>query len=136
MNTILNQLKQIETPLMIVGGVAKYLNGYVETYDKKWIDIAITSESIDAVKQLGTYLPIETSFPPELVIEQFIVKTDDWILDVFVKDTLIYEEWDLVSGSRVQTPEYDVVWHALLTDVVDNEHCNAKLTERLNLYNF
>lgn len=136
MNDILNQLKEIETPLMIIGGVAKHLNGYLETYDKKWIDVAITSESIDAVKELGTYLPIETSFPIELVEEQFIVKTDYWILDVFVKDRIIQEEYTDILGIKVQTAEADVVWHAMLSDAMENEHCTDKLNERLNLYNF
>lgn len=136
MNDILTKLNAIETPLMIIGGVAKYLNGYVESYDKKWIDIAITSESIDVVKSLGTYLPIETSFPIELIKEQFIIKTDSWIIDVFVKDELIYEEWEIISGSKVQTPEADLVWHAELNNIVSNEHTSKKLVDRLSLYNF
>lgn len=136
MNDILTKLNAIETPLMIVGGVAKYLNGYIESYDKKWIDIAITSESIDAVKTLGTYLPIETSFPIELIKEQFIIKTNTWIIDVFVKDELIYEEWEIISGSKVQTPEADLVWHVELNNIVSNEHTSKKLVDRLSLYNF
>ena len=44
--------------VIVLGGWSKHYNGYIENYDKHWIDISITPESVDLVCELGLKLDI------------------------------------------------------------------------------
>jgi hypothetical protein len=44
--------------VIILGGWSKYYNGYNSDYDKHWVDISITPESIGLVSKLGVKLEI------------------------------------------------------------------------------
>ena len=50
--------KHLNGNVIVLGGWSKHYNGYVENYDKHWIDISITPQSINLVSQLGIKLEI------------------------------------------------------------------------------
>ena len=142
MNNILQQINDITSgSAIIVGGVSKWLNGYTDTYDKKWIDVTIPSSSIEQIKSLGRYieLPSGTTFPPP-TLDQFIVKVvpegvsnrDGWVLDVFVED--VRPDYTAISGSNVITPQADLDWHIALSGSLPNETTHQKVVDRKELY--
>ena len=120
---------------IIVGGVAKWLNGYLETYNKKWIDVVIPSSSVEQIIPLGIKLDLEggSSFPSP-VIDQFIIRMDNgYRLDVFVQDEAT--DYTIISGSNVQTPQADLDWHINLSGSIPNEYTHQKVVDRKALYN-
>ena len=120
---------------IIIGGVAKWLNGYTETYGKTWIDVSIRSEYSNSLDDLGTRLEINggTSFPLP-IIDQFVIKTDDgYTLDVFIQDEPI--DSHIVSGSNVLTPQGDIDFHLHLSASVPNEYTHQRVLDRKALYN-
>jgi hypothetical protein len=119
---------------IIVGGVAKWLNGYTETYDKMWVDVSIENQYSNSLDNLGTRLnlPNGTSFPPP-IIDQFIIAMDNgYRLDVFVKDELT--DFSIISGSNVQTPQGDINWHTNLHSSIGSDYTLGKLNDLKELY--
>jgi hypothetical protein len=120
---------------IIIGGVSKWLNGYTETYDKRWIDVVIPSSSVEQIIPIGMKLEIEggTSFPLP-TIDQFIIKTDSgYILDVFVNDGPFPSH--IVSGSNVITPQGDVDFHMILSASFQTDYLHKKVIDIKKLYN-
>ena len=136
MNDILQQIhNNTSGSAIIVGGVAKWLNGYLETYDKKWIDVVIPSSSVEQIIPIGIKLDLEggSSFPSP-VIDQFIIKMDNgYRLDVFVQDEPT--DYTIISGSNVITPQGDLDWHINLSGSIPNEYTHQKVVDRKALYN-
>jgi len=118
---------------VILGNVAQWLNGYREQPTGKFIDIAITSDQTGSLDSLGTRLEIDggTTFP-QPVIEQYLIKTENYYLDVFVQNTLPGST--LISGSNILTPEADIAYHTDLHTTVNNDYTLAKLNSRKELY--
>jgi len=118
---------------VILGGVAKWQNGYGTEPTSKFIDIAVTPQQTSSLDTLGTRLEIQggTTFPTP-VQEQYVLKTDNYILDVFVVNEL--PQSTLISGSNIQTPEADVQFHTSLYDAQPNDYILGKLNERRTLY--
>jgi hypothetical protein len=119
---------------IIVGGVAKWLNGYTETYDKMWIDVSVESQYSNSLDNLGTRLdlPNGTSFPSP-TINQFIIRMDDGHrLDVFVQDDPT--DFNVISGSNVITPQGDLDWHINLHSFIGSDYTLGKLNDRKELY--
>ena len=140
---ILEQINEITSgSAMVVGGVAKWLNGYTETYDKKWIDVCVTPDVVTQIKSLGKAIEFKngTTFPSP-TINQFIVKIvpegvhrrDGYVLDVFVEES-IEGKYTTISGSNVITPEADIEWHTELSASLENDICHDKLMSRKALY--
>ena len=120
---------------IIIGGVAKWLNGYTKTYGKKWIDISITSEYSSSLDSLGTRLELSggTTFPLPIT-DQFVIKTTDgYILDVFVQDEP--SDSHIVSGSNVITPQGDVDFHMILSSSLQTDYLHQKVVDKKILYN-
>ena len=120
---------------IIIGGVAKWLNGYFETYDKKWIDVVIPSSSVEQIIPIGIKLDLEggSSFPLP-ILDQFIIKMDNgYRLDVFVNDEPT--DYTIISGSNVQTPQADLDFHINLSASLQNEYTHQKVVDRKALYN-
>ena len=135
MTEILNQINtSTSNNAIIVGGVAKWLNGYLESYNKTWIDITIPSEFTSSLDTLGTRLEMSEGttfpFPTE---HQYIIKTDSYILDVFVQNTSNIE-FSEISGSKVITPQADLDWHLNLSGSIPNEYTHQKVVDRKILY--
>ena len=119
---------------IIIGGVAKWLNGYTKTYGKKWIDVSITSEYSSSLDSLGTRLELDggTTFPLPIT-DQFVIKTTDgYVLDVFIQDEP--SESHIVSGSNVITPQGDVDFHEALYIGVGTDYLLNRLNDRKALY--
>lgn len=135
MTEILNQINiSTSNNAIIVGGVAKWLNDYSESYNKTWIDIVIPSEFTSSLDTLGTRLEMSggTTFP--LPTEyQYIIKTDSYILDVFVQDTSNIE-FSEISGSKVITPQADLNHHIALSSSIANNYLHNKVQELKELY--
>lgn len=120
---------------IIIGGVAKWLNGYTETYDKKWIDVVIPSSSVEQIIPIGIKLEIEggTSFPLP-TLDQFIIKTDSGhVLDVFVQEEPT--DYTIISGSNVITPQGDLDFHINLSASFQTDYLHQKVVDRKALYN-
>jgi len=135
MDSILKQINDTTSgSAIIVGGVAKWLNGYSEGYDKKWIDICIPIGSVESIKLLGEYLPLSegTSFPLP-IIDQFIMKVDNWIVDCFVINEDI--EHSLIRGVNVITPKGDIDLHQSFYNNKPNEYTKKKIESNKVLYN-
>ena len=136
MKNILEQIhNNTSGSAIIVGGVAKWLNGYTETYDKMWIDVSVESQYSNSLDNLGTRLdlPNGTSFPSP-TIDQFIIRMDDGHrLDVFVQDEPT--DFTVISGSNVITPQADLDWHINLSGSSPNEYTHQKVVDRKALYN-
>jgi len=136
MKTILNKIHNNSSgSAIIIGGVAKWLNGYTKTYDKKWIDISITSEYSSSLDSLGTRLELNggTTFPLPIT-DQFVIKTTDgYVLDVFVQDEP--SDSHIVSGSNVITPQGDVDFHMILSSSLQTDYLHKKVVDKKILYN-
>jgi len=120
---------------IVVGGVAKWLNGYTETYDKKWIDVSIPSSSVEQIIPLGIKLDLAngTTFPTP-TLDQFIIVMDNgYRLDVFVQDEPT--DFSVISGSNVITPQADLDWHINLSGSLPNDYTHQKVVDRKILYN-
>ena len=44
--------------VIILGGWSKFYDGYYSSYEKNWVDVAITPESVDLISELGVPLEI------------------------------------------------------------------------------
>lgn len=114
---------------IVLGGVSRWLKGYTETYEKKWIDISVSSEYSSSLDVLGRRMEINggTTFPLPIK-HQYIIKTDEFVLDVFVQDKN-RPIGILVDGIRCVTNEEDINWLYYLGEPAKN-----KLKERKQLY--
>jgi len=120
---------------IIVGGVARWLNGYTTEYLKRWVDISIPTKSIDAIRSLGRHGDIEgyTTFAHP-VLSQFVVVTEDkYVLDVFVQD--IPTEYTIVSGIKTITPQADLKWHIDMSEYIKSQHLYDKVERLKGIYN-
>lgn len=141
---ILKQINEATSgSAMVVGGVARWLNGDYEAYDKKWIDVCVTPEAVQGIKSLGKVLelPNGTSFPfPTL--DQFLIKIvpegvdrkEGYVLDVFVEES-IENKYSLKAGIKSITAEADLEWHKNLNLSLDNDITKEKLLKLQQLYN-
>lgn len=120
---------------IIVGGVARWLNGYREKDLGRWIDISIPSKYINEISSLGRHGDIEGGTTwPHPVKEQFVVVTEDkYILDVFVVDEPT--EYTFISGSNVITPQSDLQWHTNMSGSIQSEHLHKKVNRLKDTYN-
>jgi len=128
--------KETKGEIIILGGYAKLLNGYVESYEKNWIDIAIPPSSVEVVKKLGKYLPLPngTDFPHP-IIEQFLVKIEpNWVLDCFVQDTSGIDWW-FKDDLRVLTPKGDIEYHQRINRLLESDYITEKILAKRELYN-
>ena len=136
MNDILKQIHDNTSgSAIIIGGVAKWLNGYTETYDNHWIDVVIPSSSVEQIIPIGIKLEIQNKTSlPEPNLDQFIIKTDaGYILDVFVQDEPT--EYTIISGSNVITPQADLDFHINLSASFQTDYLHQKVVDRKALYN-
>lgn len=135
MENILNRIHTATSgSAIIVGGVAKWLNGYKSEYTRRWIDISIPSTSITQISSLGRRGDIEggTTFPHP-ILEQFVIVTEDkYVLDVFVVDER--PQYNIISGSNVQTPEEDLRIAMEISGSVKNEDFHNKVQTLKQLY--
>jgi hypothetical protein len=100
--------------VIVLGGWSKHYNGYIENYDKHWIDISITPQSINLVSQLGIKLEITGGHSwGNYINDQFTVmcgvKPNRNFLDVFVADKL--EGYNMIDGLKILTPQTSIDWH-------------------------
>ena len=118
---------------VILGGVSKWLNGYQDQPTNRFIDIAVKSEHTGSIDSLGRRLEIAggTTFPSP-VVEQYILKTENYILDVFVSSTL--PESNVISGSNILTPQADIEFHTNLHSFIGSDYTLGKLNDRKELY--
>tara|TARA_R110000822_G_scaffold46727_10_gene124359 strand:- start:128 stop:541 length:414 start_codon:yes stop_codon:yes gene_type:complete len=120
---------------IIVGGVARWLNGYKEKDLSRWIDISILSKYTNEISSLGRRGDIkgDTTWPYP-VMEQFVVVTENkYILDVFVVDEPT--EYTFISGSNVITPQSDLQWHTNMSGSIQSEYLHEKVNRLKDTYN-
>ena len=100
--------KSLFNNLVFVGGISKYMQGYKETF--KDIDISITIEYVDKIKELGIYAPIEyeTIFQYPIIDQFVVLYNDDYFLDVFVRDGI--PNYVVIDGIKYSTIEDDIWW--------------------------
>ena len=106
--------KHLNGNVIVLGGWSKHYNGYVKNYDKHWIDISITPQSINLVSQLGIKLEITGGHSwGNYINDQFTVmcgvKPNRNFLDVFVADKL--EGYNMIDGLKILTPQTSIDWH-------------------------
>jgi len=120
---------------VILGGVQRFILGYTPNYTKTFIDVAISQENKDKLKEMGRYmeLPDGTTFPYPIE-EQFVVKlTNGWVLDIFVRD-VSQMETKMIDGIRVQSEADDLSFHQELYNKIGNDYCKEKLEKRKQIY--
>ena len=44
--------------VIILGGWSKFYDGYYSSYEKNWVDVAITPESVDLISELVYHLKL------------------------------------------------------------------------------
>jgi hypothetical protein len=124
--------------VIILGGWSKYYNGYLNDYDKHWIDVSITPESIDLISTLGIKLEITGGHSwGDYINDQFTVmcgvKPNRNFLDVFVVDKL--EGYNLIDGLKITTPQASIEWHQKAYDRLGYPWLFEKITKLKTLYN-
>ena len=94
--------------VVFVGGISKYIQGYKETFSD--IDISITTEYVDKIKELGIYVPLEyeTIFQYPILDQFVVLYNDDYFLDVFVRDGI--PNYVVIDGIKYSTIEDDIWW--------------------------
>lgn len=104
--SIINE--HLDGNVVFVGGVSKYIQGYKETFND--IDISITIDYVDKIKELGIYVPLEyTSIFQYPILDQFVVLyNDDYFLDVFVRDGI--PNYIEIDGIKYSTLKDDIVY--------------------------
>jgi hypothetical protein len=124
--------------VIVLGGWSKHYNGYIEHYDKHWIDISITPESVDLVCELGFKLDINGGHSwGGHIINQFTVmcgvKPSRYFLDVFVSNKL--EGYKKINNLKILTPQANIKWHQEAYDMLQYEWLSEKIANLKNLYN-
>ena len=112
---------------IIIGGYSRWLNGYTEQPSSIWIDISIPQSQVENVKSLGKYLPLPQTD------EQFVVKADGYVLDVFIQDTSNID-YTIISDLKVLTAQADLDYHMATSASVLNDYMHEKTTEIKELY--
>lgn len=128
-------LKTLPDEAIVVGGVSRWLNGYAEEPNKIWIDLVIPRSAVAKILSLGRRVTVkgETSFPYPIV-DQILIRTDDYYLDVFVRDGEM-PDYNIVSGSKVTTVEEDLDWHMHVSSSIPCETTHKKVEELKAIYN-
>ena len=92
--------------MVFVGGISKFAQGYKETFND--IDISITTEYVDKIKELGIYVPLEykTIFQYPILDQFVVLYNDDYFLDVFVRDGI--PNYIEIDGIKYSTIEDDI----------------------------
>ena len=134
-------IKNVNTHLngnvIILGGWSKYYNGYNSNYDKHWVDISITPDSIDLVSKLGIKLEITGGHSwGNYINDQFTVmcgvKPNRNFLDVFVADKL--EDYNIIDGLKILTPQGSIDWHQQAYKELGHPWLLDKITKLKTLY--
>jgi len=134
-------IKNVNTHLngnvIILGGWSKYYNGYNSNYDKHWVDISITPDSIDLVSKLGIKLEITGGHSwGNYINDQFTVmcgvKPNRNFLDVFVADKL--EGYNIIDGLKILTPQASIDWHQQAYEELGHPWLLDKITKLKTLY--
>ena len=123
--------------VIILGGWSKYYNGYNSNYDKHWVDISITPDSIDLVSKLGIKLEITGGHSwGNYINNQFTVmcgaKPNRNFLDVFVADKL--EGYNIINGLKILTPQASIDWHQKAYKELGHPWLLEKITKLKTLY--
>jgi hypothetical protein len=125
--------ENITGSLIVIGGMSKYLNGYREELPTGMIDISVTSDTTSSLEMLGERRNLHggTTFM-EPIKDQFILKTDDHIFDVFVQDEPT--DHSIVGSLKVITPQADLNWHLNMSGSVQSDHLHNKIQSLKELY--
>jgi hypothetical protein len=123
--------------VIVLGGWSKHYNGYIEHYDKHWVDISITPDSIDLVSKLGIKLEITGGHSwGNYINDQFTVmcgvKPNRNFLDVFVADKL--EDYNIIDGLKILTPQGSIDWHQQAYKELGHPWLLDKITKLKTLY--
>jgi hypothetical protein len=135
---MVNQLKDISFKLddniIVVGGVARFLNGYTETYEKDMVDVVIPPTEIESLKRLGRLnkLTGPTNFPSP-IIERYGFKKDQLRMDVFVRETKDVE-YQIIQDLKVATPQHDLKFVKEMKTFYENDFWENKLDRLEDLY--
>jgi len=124
--------------VIILGGWSKFYDGYYSNYEKKWVDVAITPESVDLISELGVPLEINGGHSwGKMIVNQFVVmcgvKPNRYFLDVFVSNKL--EGYKEINNLKITTPQANIKWHQEAYDILEYEWLSEKITNLKNLYN-
>lgn len=127
--SIINE--HLDGNVVFVGGVSKYIQGYKETFND--IDISITIDYVDKIKELGIYVPLEyTSIFQYPILDQFVVLyNDDYFLDVFVRDGI--PNYIEIDGIKYSTIEDDI--ELFNKQNLNEKYIQDKLYNSLSLLN-
>lgn len=137
-----NFIKEVNNHLsgnvIILGGWSKFYNGYNLHYDKNWVDVSITPESVDLISKLGKPLEINGGHVwGKSIINQFIVMCGERkkrkYLDVFVDN--LNTEYRIIEGLKIQTPQAAINHHQKIYDEIKEDWVLQKIQKLKNLYN-
>ena len=123
--------------VVILGGWAKHYNGYNPDYDKHWVDVAITPESVNSIIELGIKGELQGGHSwGEYIQDQFIViagtKEARKVIDVFVVEQL--PSYSEIDGLKIQTPQADIDWHQGAYDLIGGTKLENKVSQLRTLY--
>ena len=123
--------------VIILGGWSKFYNGYNSNYDKNWVDVSITPESVDLISELGVPLEINGAHPwGKRIMKQFIVMCGERkkrkFLDVFVDN--LNTEYTIIEGLKIQTPQAAINHHQKIYDEIKQDWVLQKIQKLKTLY--
>lgn len=120
--------------VIVVGGVARYLNGFSDSYGKDMVDVVTSQNGIKNLEKMGRLVKLEgpSNFPFP-IIERYGFKQGDLRLDVFVRD-LEDVEHKIIQGIKVSTPEHDLKFVNQMKTFYKNDFWKDKLVRLNELY--
>ena len=123
--------------VIILGGWSKFYDGYYSSYEKKWVDVAITPESVDLISELGVPLEINGGHSwGKTIVNQFIVMCGERkkrnFLDVFVTNNM--PEYKTIDGLKIQTPQAGINFHQKVYEDLNEDWVLQKIQKLKTLY--
>ena len=119
--------------LIVLGGMSKHLNGFRSEEPKGMTDISVTSDvtgSLESMGQRGNIIGGTTFSEP--VKDQFVLRTEDYLFDVFVQDEPT--DYTMVGSLKVLTPQSDLDLHLNMSGSLQTELLHNKIQSLKELY--
>ena len=123
--------------VIILGGWSKFYDGYYSNYDKNWVDVAITPESVDLISELGKPLEISGGHVwGKTIVNQFMVMCGERkkrkFLDVFVTNDI--PEYKTIDKLKIQTPQAGINFHQKVYEELNEDWVLQKIQKLKTLY--
>ena len=136
MEELIQSINEITTgSAVIIGEWARKYNGFIDNPPSDVIFISIPPSSVYSIQNLGNVIAtIGQNNWGTMVENQIVIATPtNQIIEVYVTNST--PTYNIISGSKVQTPAYELQWHQQAYTLFSTEYLNLKIQELQSLYN-